>query len=144
MSKDRLSKGSIIKISYLLLVIGSSFCLILSNGLIVYAAGIDLFGINDPPYRWDFISAGIASFFIGCLGLTSIFFFFRRNLILPIMSSIGMIFAGFFELLLVGDWHWFISPVILICGISLIICLWFLKSFFKNIAQYLRLKIPGS
>ena len=130
-----------IGICYLLLAIGSAFCFILGLGFIVDAAGINLVGPNEPPYRWDNISAGLACLLISCMGVTSIFFSFPMSFTLPIMTSIGMIFAGPLQLILYGDWQVYISPPILLCGTFLLICLLYLRSVLNQIAQYPRLKL---
>jgi hypothetical protein len=130
-----------IGICYLLLTIGSIFCFILSLEFIFGAAGINLIGSNEPPYQWDFISAGLVCLLISCMGVVCIFFSFPMNFALPIATSIGMIFAGFLELLLYGDWDVFISLPILLCGTFLLICLLFLRSVLRQIGEYPRLRL---
>ena len=141
MRNIRTYTGHAIGICYLLLTVGSSFCFLLGLEFIVGAAGINLIGSNEPPYQWDFISAGLVCLLISCMGVTCILFSFPMKFALPITTSIGMIFAGLLELLFYGGWDVFISLPILLSGTFLLIYLLFLRSVFKQIAQYPRLKL---
>jgi glucose uptake protein GlcU len=108
--------------------IGSFFCILLGFIFIVDDAGIELLGMNEPPYAWKYITAGIFCFLISLMNLTSgLFFLNRKKYYVPIISSIGMIVAGLLELILFGDWTMYISPIILFSGITLLICLVYLK-----------------
>jgi hypothetical protein len=126
---------------YLLLTIGSAFCFLLGLVFIVDAAGINLIGPNEPPYHWDFISAGLACLLISCMGVTCIFFSFPMSFALSIMTSIGMISAGLLGLLFYGGWLVYISLPILLCGTCLLIYLLFLRSVLRQIGEYPRLRL---
>ena len=98
------------------LLVSSIGCFFLGIIFIVDAAGIDLIGINEPPYHWDYISAGIYNLICSIIGIIStIYSISRAGLIVPIVGTSFMLSGAMLEFILL---EWSINVIIILFCIA--------------------------